>query len=302
MPTWYDDGTGVQTIGYGHTGPLPPGFTAPLTGATGLELLHHDTAGFAAAVTADVHVNLRSSARAAARSRSSPSPTRRSSSRGSPARIAAPRPCRLPRRGHRLGLRRAARERGALLRPRPREEVLRADHDRPGARDLDDAAVQRRARDPAHPAARAVANSAPRAARRIAICVKPAAASSEVSVRAVKKRRWSERGSKWRSNARGAEAEPQAQRAPVVGRRGEQAPLRREHARHLRRAGRARPARARAPRRARPRRRRGRGTAARPRPRPGARARGSAARARRIASRRDVDSRTRRDRRRPARR
>lgn len=58
VPTWYDDGTGVQTIGYGHTGSLPAGFKAPLTGATGLELLHRDTASFAAAVTRDVHVKL----------------------------------------------------------------------------------------------------------------------------------------------------------------------------------------------------------------------------------------------------
>lgn len=58
VPTWYNDGTGVETIGYGHTGPLPAGFTAPLTSSAGLDLLHHDTAGFAAAVTRDVHVEL----------------------------------------------------------------------------------------------------------------------------------------------------------------------------------------------------------------------------------------------------
>ena len=58
MPTWYDDGTGVQTIGYGHTGPLPAGFKAPLTGATGLELLHRDSEAAAAAVTKAVHVSL----------------------------------------------------------------------------------------------------------------------------------------------------------------------------------------------------------------------------------------------------
>jgi len=58
VPTWYDDGTGVSTIGYGHTGPLPPGFKAPLTGATGLKLLEHDTASFAEAVTRLVKVKL----------------------------------------------------------------------------------------------------------------------------------------------------------------------------------------------------------------------------------------------------
>ena len=47
---WYDDGTGVKTIGYGHTGPLPPGYKAPLTQAEGARLLLHDLAPFAAHV------------------------------------------------------------------------------------------------------------------------------------------------------------------------------------------------------------------------------------------------------------
>lgn len=49
---WYDDGTGVQTIGYGHTGPLPPGFTAPLTPQRGLDLLAHDARPCIVAVNA----------------------------------------------------------------------------------------------------------------------------------------------------------------------------------------------------------------------------------------------------------
>jgi lysozyme len=57
-PSWYDDGTGVQTIGYGHTGALPPGFSAPLSHDAGLALLHHDAARFAAAVDAAVKVRL----------------------------------------------------------------------------------------------------------------------------------------------------------------------------------------------------------------------------------------------------
>jgi len=57
-PNWYDDGTGVQTIGFGHTGPLPAGFHAPLTEATGLALLRRDADGFAAAVDTAVKVRL----------------------------------------------------------------------------------------------------------------------------------------------------------------------------------------------------------------------------------------------------
>lgn len=58
VPHWYDDGTGVQTIGFGHTGALPAGFAAPLSEAAGLELLRHDTAGYAAAVSRLVRVRL----------------------------------------------------------------------------------------------------------------------------------------------------------------------------------------------------------------------------------------------------
>ncbi len=58
VPHWYDDGTGVQTIGYGHTGPLPAGFSSPLTAASGLALLQHDTAEFAVAVGSAVRVSL----------------------------------------------------------------------------------------------------------------------------------------------------------------------------------------------------------------------------------------------------
>ncbi|ADU27969.1 lysozyme [Ethanoligenens harbinense] len=42
---WYDDGYGNMTIGYGHTGPLPTGFTSPLTtgpGGTAEQLLIQD--------------------------------------------------------------------------------------------------------------------------------------------------------------------------------------------------------------------------------------------------------------------
>jgi lysozyme len=39
---WYKDPVGVETIGYGHTGPLPAGFKAPLTRAQARKLLIHD--------------------------------------------------------------------------------------------------------------------------------------------------------------------------------------------------------------------------------------------------------------------
>jgi GH24 family phage-related lysozyme (muramidase) len=39
---WYDDGYGNQTIGYGHTGDLPSGYTVPLTNETALSLLKYD--------------------------------------------------------------------------------------------------------------------------------------------------------------------------------------------------------------------------------------------------------------------
>lgn len=57
-PGWYNDGTGVQTIGYGHTGPLPAGFTAPLTVDLGLELLRRDSETAATAVSEGVRVRL----------------------------------------------------------------------------------------------------------------------------------------------------------------------------------------------------------------------------------------------------
>lgn len=57
-PDWYDDGTGVQTIGYGHTGALPAGFTAPLSDGEGLRLLALDAASAARAVAAGVKVSL----------------------------------------------------------------------------------------------------------------------------------------------------------------------------------------------------------------------------------------------------
>lgn len=54
---WYGDPGGVQTIGYGHTGPLPEGFHVPLTAATASALLRHDLASFESAVRAlDVHL------------------------------------------------------------------------------------------------------------------------------------------------------------------------------------------------------------------------------------------------------
>ena len=58
VPTWYDDGTGVQTIGYGHTGPLPAGVKPPLTVAQGLTVLGLDAAQAAAAVNAGLKVRL----------------------------------------------------------------------------------------------------------------------------------------------------------------------------------------------------------------------------------------------------
>ena len=36
---WYRDPVGVRTIGYGHTGPLPSGFTAPLTESQAAKLM-----------------------------------------------------------------------------------------------------------------------------------------------------------------------------------------------------------------------------------------------------------------------
>ena len=58
VPHWYDDGTGVQTIGFGHTGRLPPGFTPPLSIDEGLAILRADTAATADAVSRAVKVSL----------------------------------------------------------------------------------------------------------------------------------------------------------------------------------------------------------------------------------------------------
>lgn len=57
-PGWYDDGTGIQTIGYGHTGPLPVGWKPPLTITQGLELLKMDAAKAVSSVNAGVKVSL----------------------------------------------------------------------------------------------------------------------------------------------------------------------------------------------------------------------------------------------------
>ena len=58
VPDWYNDGTGVQTIGYGHTGPLPAGYETPLTVDRALELLRADAQTAVAAVRAAVRVRL----------------------------------------------------------------------------------------------------------------------------------------------------------------------------------------------------------------------------------------------------
>lgn len=55
---WYDDGTGVQTIGYGHTGKLPKGFAAPLSPQQGLALLAIDAETASNAVNGAVKVSL----------------------------------------------------------------------------------------------------------------------------------------------------------------------------------------------------------------------------------------------------
>lgn len=47
---WYDDKTGTMTIGYGHTGSLPSGFTAPLTEETAEALLKYDLSSYISAV------------------------------------------------------------------------------------------------------------------------------------------------------------------------------------------------------------------------------------------------------------
>ncbi|MFT9075984.1 lysozyme [Ethanoligenens sp.] len=57
---WYDDGYGNMTIGYGHTGPLPAGFTSPLTtgpGGTAEQLLIQDlsSGGYCSSVQKEFH-------------------------------------------------------------------------------------------------------------------------------------------------------------------------------------------------------------------------------------------------------
>lgn len=54
---WYDDGVGVQTIGFGHTGKLPSGFHAPLSAEEALTLLvDHDLPRYEQAVAEAVKV------------------------------------------------------------------------------------------------------------------------------------------------------------------------------------------------------------------------------------------------------
>lgn len=48
---WYDDGTGTQTIGYGHTSEtIPPEITLPLTQASGEQLLKSDLGSYISSV------------------------------------------------------------------------------------------------------------------------------------------------------------------------------------------------------------------------------------------------------------
>lgn len=56
--TWYVCPAGIRTIGVGHTGPLPDGFTAPLTRDEGLRLLQHDLRTYEQAVRDNVRVQL----------------------------------------------------------------------------------------------------------------------------------------------------------------------------------------------------------------------------------------------------
>jgi lysozyme len=58
VPTWYRDTGGVKTIGYGHTGELPAGYTVPLTVDAGLSLFKLDLAGYVQAVNDAVRVRL----------------------------------------------------------------------------------------------------------------------------------------------------------------------------------------------------------------------------------------------------
>lgn len=58
LPNWYRDVGGVETIGYGHTGPIPANIHPPITAAEGLLLLRSDAATAQAAVNAGVKVSL----------------------------------------------------------------------------------------------------------------------------------------------------------------------------------------------------------------------------------------------------
>ena len=61
-PDWYKDPVGVNTIGYGHTGPLPKGMHPPLTHPEALHLLVQD-AEKVAAVVREVRPRVRNQAR-----------------------------------------------------------------------------------------------------------------------------------------------------------------------------------------------------------------------------------------------
>lgn len=55
---WYRDGGGVLTIGYGHTGELPEGFTPPLSEDDATRLLLQDLAIYESAVNHSVKVEI----------------------------------------------------------------------------------------------------------------------------------------------------------------------------------------------------------------------------------------------------
>ena len=57
-PNWYRDAVGVRTIGYGWTGALPAGFSAPLSKAEARRLLRHTVQRYADGVLAAVRVPL----------------------------------------------------------------------------------------------------------------------------------------------------------------------------------------------------------------------------------------------------
>jgi lysozyme len=57
-PIWYPDSGGVETIGFGHTGPLLAGFRAPLSIEEAYALLRLDAETAVGAVNAAVRVSL----------------------------------------------------------------------------------------------------------------------------------------------------------------------------------------------------------------------------------------------------